>query len=136
MVPTAEEARSHEEGLIRSFIAPYKRERFLKLMANPKARRKLVGTFAHLQDLDPRFAHRIPPGHQTVDKVYLLLKQKGAPDTCYVMGDSELDGREVSLREALEGIFDVSFGNFLSCIPGKLGYFGGEEPNERYILER
>jgi len=25
---------------------------------------------------------------------------------------------------------------FLSCIPGKLGYFEGEERNERYILER
>lgn len=30
----------------------------------------------------------------------------------------------------------VSFGNFISCILEKLGYFGGEETNERYILIR
>jgi len=27
-------------------------------------------------------------------------------------------------------------GAFVSCIPGKLGYFESEEPGERYVLER
>ncbi len=46
---------------------------------------------------------------------------------CYVMGDSDLDGRGVDLREALEEIVgDISWGNFISCIPGRLGYFGGK----------
>lgn len=126
----------HEDALIRAFIAPSRRQRFLKLLSSPKARRKLLGELPHLYDLDPRFAHRIPPDYQTVDAIYRRLKEKGAPDTCHVMGMSGLDGREVNLREALEEIADVSFGNFLSCIPGKLGYFAGEDPNERYILER
>ncbi len=65
-----------------------------------------------------------------------MLRRKGAPETCYVMGYSEFDGRAVDLRGALEEIVGRSFGNFLSCIPGKFGYFEGEEPNERYILER
>lgn len=126
----------HQEALIRAFIAPHRRERFLKLLASPKGRKKLLGYFAHLQDLDPRFAHQIRPSEQTVDEVYRLLKQKGAPDTCHVMGYSELDGREAELREALETIVDISFGDFLSCIPRKLGFFAGEYSNERYILER
>jgi hypothetical protein len=129
-------AAIHEESLIRAFVAQGKRERLLKLLATPKGRRKLVDQLAHFYDLDPRFAHRIPPNEQTVEGIYGLLRGKGAPETCYALGDSQLDGREVALREALEAIVNVSFGNFLSCIPGRLGYFGGEEPNERYILER
>ncbi len=126
----------HEESLIRAFIAPHKREQFLRRLGNPKTRGKLVRKFAHLQDLDPRFAHRIPPSDRTVEKIYALLKAKGAPDRCYVMGDSELDGREVDLRQALEEVVPMSFGNFISCIRGKLGFFAGEYSDERYILER
>ena len=126
----------HEDALIRAFIAPSRRERFLKLLSSPKARRKLLSELPHLYDLDPRFAHRIPPDCQTVDTIYRLLKEKGAPGTCHVMGMSGLAGRDVDLREALEEIVDISWGNFLSCIPGRLGYFGGEEQGERYILER
>ncbi len=127
----------HEGGLVRTFIAPYRREWFVRRLASPRTRRKLLMQLGHFHDLDPRFAHRIPPQETTVDRIYQLLKEKGAPDTCYVMGErSELDGREMDLREALEAIVEVSFGNLISCIPGRLGYFGGEEPNERYILER
>jgi len=27
-------------------------------------------------------------------------------------------------------------GTLLSCIPGRLGYFEGEDPGERYVLAR
>ena len=96
----------------------------------------MLGQLDHFHDLDPRFAHRIPPRDQFVDKIYRILKEKGAPATCHVMGMSDLDGQDVDLREALEDIVDSPWGNFISCIPGKLGYFGGEEPGERYTLER
>lgn len=126
----------HDESIVRAFIAPHRREQFLRRLANPKTRHKILGQLAHFHDLDPRYAHRIPPRDQTTDGVYRLLKGKGAPDTCYAMGHSDLDGQVVPLREALEDIVPVSFGQFVSCIPGKLGYFGGEESNEHYILER
>lgn len=127
---------AHEEGLVRAFIVPGRREQFLRRLMNPRTRDKILRQLAHFYDLDPRFAHRIPPGDQTVEKIYRLLKGKGAPDTCYVMGMSTLDGREVALREAIEDVVGTSWGDFLSCIPGKLGLFVGEEPNERYLLER
>ena len=125
-----------EDALIRAFFPRDLRRRFLELLAKPKSRRKMLNQFAHFHDLDPRFAHRIPPTDQTVDKIYRLLKQKGASDRCHVMDESVLDGQEVNLREALDALVGRSFGNFVSCIPGKLVYFEGEEPNERYILER
>lgn len=90
----------------------------------------------HFRDLDARFAYRVPLQQQTPEQIYQILIDKGAPETCYVMGNHELDGLEIDLRKALNGIVDMSWGVFLSCISGKLGYFGGEGPNERYILER
>ncbi len=104
----------HEESLVRALIAPGRQEQFLRRLANPKTRGKILRKLAHFQDLDPRFAHRIPPSEQTTDKIYALLKGKGAPDTCYVMGDSELDGREVDLREAL-GVHPGGSGRSSSC---------------------
>ncbi len=121
-----EDISPHEDALFRVFIVPGRRDRFLKLLSSPKSRGKLLSQLPHLYDLDSRFAHRIPPGDQTVDRIYRLLKEKGAPNTCHVMGMSGLDGRDVDLRKALEEIVDVSFGNFISCIPGRLGYFGGK----------
>lgn len=136
MAPRHEHPSSDEAALIRAFILPSRRDRFLKLLSSPKSRGKLLSQLPHLYDLEPRFAPRLPPSDQTVDRIYRLLRGKGAPETCYVMGLGGLDGREVYLREALEEIVHVSFGNFISCIPGTLGYFGGEDPGERYILER
>jgi hypothetical protein len=52
------------------------------------------------------------------------------------MGNCELDGQDGDLWEALNTIVELSFGNFLSCGPGKVAYFGGEHYNERYVLER
>lgn len=125
-----------EEALIRAFFVREQQARFLTRMANPKTRIKMINEFAHFYDLDPRFANRIQTHLQTVDRIERLLKAKGAPELCHVMGESRLDGRDIPLREALQSVVDVSWGIFLSCIPGRLGYFGGEDPNERYILER
>ncbi len=131
-----ESSSQHEEPIVRAFIAPHRREQFLRRLGNPKTRRKILEQLAHFQDLDPRFAHRIPPGDRTSDMVHRLLRQKGAPNSCYVMGNSEFDGHEVDLREALEQVCEVSFGDFISCIPGKLGFFAGEYAEDRYVLER
>jgi len=49
---------------------------------------------------------------------------------------TELDGQELDLAEALKGIFGQDSGAFISCIPGKLGYFECEDPGYRYICYR
>ncbi len=59
-----------------------------------------------------------------------------APDTCYVMGGEDLDGRTLDLRDALQEVVGRNIGTVLSCIPGKLAYYEGENEGERYILER
>ena len=47
-----------------------------------------------------------------------------------------LDARTLPLKEALGLIIGVSTGTLVSCIPGRLGYFEGEDGGERFILER
>ncbi len=126
----------HEEGLIRSFITPERRQRFLQRVANLKTRGKQLEELNHFHHLDSRYAHLIPPQYQTPARVYALLRERGAPDTCHVMGDSDFDGQDLPLREAIERVLDHQFGHFISCIPGKLGFFQDEDAGQRYILER
>jgi hypothetical protein len=48
------------------------------------------------------------------------LLAAGAPPTCFVVSDNDLDGQEVPLREAVEELMWSGEG-FLSCRPGRLG---------------
>ena len=126
-----------EEVLFRSFITPERREQFLRRVGNPKTRARMLGQLYHFHDLDPRFAHRIAPRDQTVEKIHDLLRSKGAPALCHVVStDRDLDGRDMDLWEALGKTVGQGEGTFVSCIPGRLAYFEGEEANERYLLER
>ena len=78
----------------------------------------------------------MPADSQTVNHIEMLLKRKGALDSCHVTSsNADIDDREMPLREALRETVGSGFGTIISCIPGKLAYFEGEEQNERYILE-
>jgi hypothetical protein len=125
-----------EEALIRSFIDPWKRQRILRRLANPKTRRKQIDKFNHFYDLDERYAHLIPPREQTPEGIYRLLRERGAPATCHVMGNGDLDGLDLPLDEAINRVLDYPFGQFISRIPGKLAFFQDEDLGRRYILER
>ena len=136
----------HEQGAIRAFVQPDKQERFLGFLANPKNRKKLTKSLAHFRWFDQRFATPIPwrvdpnaklwERHlQGIENIYLLLKSKGAGMTCWCISeDSEIDGRELDLRAALELVSGRGIGTILSCVPGKLAYFGGED--EELLLAR
>lgn len=127
----------HEAAFIRAFIIPTKQERFSELLGKPKRRRDVLSTLYHFADLDPHFISRIPAADDNVEGIEALLRSKGAPDLCYAIStDSDLDGRTVPLREALTRISGLGHGTLLSCVPGSLGYFEGEERGKRYVLER
>ena len=42
----------------------------------------------------------------------------------------------MDLQTALEEVIGYGNGTFVSCIPGKLGYFESAEPGLRYIFEK
>ena len=127
----------HETGVLKFILEP-KRRRLAEQIANPKRRAKALRALAHLRDLDPRFAERIPPAQQRPSEIAALLEQRGAPRDCYVISEfgSDIDGKTMPLREALDTIVGFGMGTLISCLPGRLAYFEGEEAGERYILER
>lgn len=127
----------HSAALLHAFVTADRRDRYLGLLKNEKGRTKLRARLAHFHDLDPRYAHRIPPTEQNPSAIAQLLRRNGAPPTCYVLSESDqLDGKVLPLEQALEEVVGYGMGTFLSCVPGRLGYFEGEDMNERYLLSR
>jgi hypothetical protein len=128
----------HEEALIRAFVAPSRRARYLDRLASSKGRRKFLAEHLyHMADLDPLYAHRIEPGMQSVEGIHELLEARGAPESCYVVStNAELDGTETDLLSALTQTYAEFEGTFISCVPGRLAYFEGEDYNARFLLER
>lgn len=125
------------QALVDAFILPERRARLRALLASAKGRAKLRAWLAHFHDLDPRYAHPLPDDVHTPAEIASLLRSHGAPPMCYVLSEeSGIDGRELPLEQALDRVVGLGMGTFFSCVPGRLAYFEGEEPRERYILER
>jgi hypothetical protein len=127
----------HEESLITAFVLPAKRARFIEFLRSPKRRPKLLAALYHFVDLDPQCLVPIAPAEQNPKAIAALLTRRGAPSLCHLVStNSELDRREFPLVEALERVVGHGDGALISCVPGRLGYFEGESPHDRFILER
>ena len=126
---------NHEEELIKAFFVPTKRERYLEMIANPRKRKKFLLELSHFKALDPRYCFAVPKVEHTAEQIAAFLTRKGATPSCWVTSeDSDLDGKEMPLLEALKKVVGYQMGTFLSCVPGKLAYF--EDEDDRWILER
>ena len=87
--------------------------------------------------MDARYAHLLPAGQQNLPAIEKLLKQKGAPEVCYIISsDPDIDGKEMPLHEALMIVVDSNIGTVVSCIAGKLGYFEFEDIGERWLCTK
>ena len=127
----------HELGFTTFLVEPSRRRLRTLLELGPKRRKDVQALLDHAVTLDPRYAHHLDGGEASVRSVEETLHKLGAPETCYVISaDSELDGRELRLAEALQAVSGSSFGGFISCSPGRLGYFEYEDANSRYLLRR
>lgn len=127
----------HEEQFARAFIMPGKQERYLSMLASPQSRARLLAKFPHCKDLNMKYAALVPAGQQNANAIAKLLANKGASDLCHVISaDPDIDNREMPLDKALEETVGMNMGTFISCIPGKLGYFEFEDIGRRYIFAR
>jgi hypothetical protein len=136
----------HEQATISSFIVRDKRERFLSFVSNAKSRDKFLRELALFRWFDPRFAMPVPwkpsPNLRLwerhldgIHRTEQLLKSKGSGSTCWAISEnSELDGKELALRAALEAVIGSGRGSILSFIAGKLAYYEGED--EALLLAR
>ena len=123
----------HEEAIIRAFIKPEKRSRYLTLLGKRKRRPTVLDALNHFRDLDPRYCIPLPSSADAV----AALRARGAPEKCYLISAvPRLDGREMSLSEAIDVIELEGWGTLLGCIPDRLAYYYGEQGEERTILEK
>jgi hypothetical protein len=76
----------HEEAFVRAFILPEKQARYLKLLKDPKRRGDILGRLNHHVDYDPSLATEVAGADAYVENLERVLRSKGAPDVCHVMG--------------------------------------------------
>jgi hypothetical protein len=102
-----------------------------------KRRGDIRALLDHSITLDPRHSEQLPGGDQFSPRVEELLRKRGAPDRCFVVAsNARFDGREMPLREALDAVIGGGDGAFISCIPGKLGYFEFAHASGGHLLRR
>ena len=140
------ESAEHEASVIRAFVQRDKQERFLGFLASRKNRKKFTESLSHFRWFDPRFTAsvqwKVDPKLSLwekhcagIENIVRLLKSKGAGATCWAISeDAEIDGRQLDLREALKHVRGRQIGTILSCVPGRLAYFEGED--ETLLLAR
>jgi len=85
--------------------------------------------------LDPQYSEHLKGSDAFSGTVEAILHKSGASPTCFVFStNSHLDGREMLLREALEEIIGMGDAAFVSCIPGRLGFYEYDCMKSSYIL--
>jgi hypothetical protein len=127
----------HEQATVKAFLQQERQERSLFLLSNPSRRRDFTSQLAHYKWFDSRWAHPLSPktAHTAAEAV-ALLRKKGAGNAVWIISENpSLDGRELGLEEAMTEVWGGSMGTILSCIPGKLGFFRGEEMKSELLLD-
>jgi hypothetical protein len=66
----------------------------------------------------------------------LLLKMRAPTQCLLISSNKKLDQKALPLQEALNSIVGMGYGTLVICVPDKLGYFEGEEQNDRWLLAR
>ena len=118
-----------ERMIVEGMVIKRKRERALFELSHPQKRDHFLW---HIEQyLEPSLFHRIIV--DSPQDAYSLLKARGAPEDCYILSlYKDMDGTFVPLRQAItwDGIL---YAHFISCIPGQLAYWYGEE-GDHYLL--
>ena len=127
----------HERGFLAFLAEPTKRRMETLLELGEKRRPDVRGLLDHSVRLDPRFCQHLTGSEAFSGPVEAMLLTRRAPSTCYVLAaNSDLDGREMPIAEALNAIVGMGSGAFISCIPGRLGFFEYETTKSSYLLSR
>lgn len=128
-------AQNHEAQFVRAFFKPEKQERWLSLLFSKKRRREFLEILWHCRDFHDECRHAIASNQDSVDGIVATLKKAGAGEHCHIISTGvKLDNREMPLIEAVAAIHCSDTASCFSCIPGRLGYYEGEDGEGRAIL--
>jgi hypothetical protein len=121
----------HESELVR-FVIAAKQGRYLGQLKSRKNRGKFLKALYHFHDWDPDVVIELPRGCTAKDLVELLYAKGAGPRAWLVSASPRLDASVLPLDEAISNVFGVAEGTVVSCVPGALAYFEGED--ERLVL--
>src|SRR5262245_33956694 len=121
----------HESG-IPKFIDPRRRERVIELLSRPKGRQAFVAGLHHFAAWDVSATMAVPPSEASSQAIAKLLRARGAGEHCYLISaERRFDKMELSLPDALREVVGSNSGTIVSCVPGRLAYYEGEDRNTR-----
>lgn len=127
----------HERGFL-SFLAEPSRGRMERLLElGEKRRNDARGLLQDAVRLDPRYSRNLVGSEDFAPRIEQWLRERGARETCYLFcAFTDLDGSEMPLIEALTATSWGDFGVFISCLPGRLGFFRYASAKSGYLLHR
>ena len=127
----------HELGFTTFLAEPTQRRVRTLLELGSKRRKDVRELLNHAVTLDRRYARHLDGNETSARSIVNKLRKHGAPETCYLISaDAALDGREMALEDAVDAVSGSFAGGFVSCIPGKLGYFDYEDMKSAYLLKK
>lgn len=128
---------SREIQLVETFVIADKRERYAGFLSSPKRRKKFLNELYHFGDFVPGGKIELRGPTDTADGLLAELRRRGARGDCYVISvDKGLDGSTAPLVDVVPKVFASVEGTLICCVPGKLAYYEGEGPKNRFILAR
>jgi len=126
----------NEIEIVTAFVVRSKRDRYAGFLHSPKSRHKFIQALHHFNDFDPAVVVKLSAGATREDLLKELRHRDGGP-SCYIIStDHDLDATTLPLPDALDRIFTLVEGTIIACVPGRLAYYEGEAPNNRFILHR
>lgn len=127
----------HERGFLAFLAEPTKRRIETLLELGERRRGDVRKLLHHSVRLDPRYCQHLTGREAFSAHVEAALRKRGAPSSCYVLAaNSDLDGRQMPLGDALSAITGMGNGAFVSCIPGRLGFYEYEDIKSSYLLSK
>lgn len=128
---------AREVQLVNTFVVRAKRQRYAAFVSSAKARPKFLRELYHFGDFDPACIIELGGSTHSAAGLIAELRRRGATDDCYVISnDDSLDGATKPLADVITQVFAFVDGSLVCCVPGRLAYFEGEAPKNRFILHR
>jgi len=134
--------KEQEKRIVKRFFAKRIQDRVIFELSSEKKRVEALNRLCHDygKTLLPEYMIEISTPNSDYQEIATLLKKQGAPNECYVISwNEEIDGKKLSINEALKKVVGYGMPSIVSCVEGSLAYFEAEQEvgsPPRFLLKR
>lgn len=132
-----------ETAIVKTFFNKKVQDRVLfELFSSDKRRNRGLNRLCHdyRQTLREEYLFEIPTTNSDPKEIADILKRNGAGKSCYAMSwNPDIDGKHLSIDEALDAAIGYGFPSFILCVPNELAYFEAEQsfgPPPRFMVKQ